>query len=369
MNLLQQPAWWRAPSPRDQTAPAAEPSQADSTDPSADTSAEATDQTADQFAPTAVATAPSAEVTGPSAEASNPTVEVTGPSASPAGPSAEVSDPSVEVTGPSAEVAGPSVRAAGGAENAQRKAPARRPRPVRELLLIAVLFGIYKMGRLAASGRVDEAFRNARDVWDLERWLHLPSEVTVQHGLLHSETLVRLANCYYAYVHFPATAAFLLFMYLRRPAYYRWVRWVVVALTAAGLALHLTVPLAPPRMLTFTGLVDTGSKYGPSVYGAPQTDTVANQYAAMPSLHIGWAIIVAVGLIVACRTRWRWLWLAHPVLTVLVVVSTANHYWLDGIVVSVLLAIALVALRPLYRTARPARPPGLRTVPAAAPVR
>ncbi|MFC4907160.1 phosphatase PAP2 family protein [Actinomadura gamaensis] len=314
MNLLQQPVWRRAPSPRDQVRTVPEPSPAEAEP----------------------ARTEPAEPAGPGEPAAS-----------------AASDGAPESAAAPAAV----------------PAAASRPRPLRELVLIAALFGVYKLGRLAASGRVDEAFRNARDVWDLERWLHLPSELHVQNGLLHSETLIRLANCYYAYVHFPATAAFLLFMYLRRPAYYRWVRWVVVALTAAGLVLHLTVPLAPPRMLTFTGLIDTGSRYGPSVYGAPQTDTVANQYAAMPSLHIGWAIIVAVGLIVACRTRWRWLWLAHPVLTVLVVVSTANHYWLDGIVVSFLLAVALVALRPFYRTARSAPGAGLRTDPGAARVR
>ncbi|WP_084338901.1 phosphatase PAP2 family protein [Actinomadura oligospora] len=310
MNLLPQPVWPRVPSPRRESGTGAEPSPATSTDVSPDASA-----------PPDASGAPQAP--------QNP-----------------------ETPG-------------------KRERPARvsRPHALRELLLIAVLFGVYKAGRLAATGRVSEAFRNARDVWDIERWLHLPNELDVQQGLLHSQTLIEVANSYYAYVHFPATAAFLLFMYLRRPAYYRWVRWVVVGLTGAGLVLHLTVPLAPPRMLTFTGLIDTAAEYGPSVYGAPQNDTVANQYAAMPSLHIGWAIIVAVGLIVACRTRWRWLWLAHPVLTVLVVVSTANHYWLDGIVVSVLLAITMLALLPFYRAARSAQVAGVRADPGNARVR
>ncbi|MFG2001891.1 phosphatase PAP2 family protein [Spirillospora sp. NPDC048911] len=223
---------------------------------------------------------------------------------------------------------------------------AARPKPLRELLLIAVLFGAYKLGRLLATGRVTEAFGNAHDVWALERDLRLPSELGVQHALLHNDLLVHAANSYYAYVHFPATAAFLLWIYLRRPAHYRWIRWVLVALTAAGLALHLLVPLAPPRMLTGTGLIDTGALFGPAVYGAPQTDTVANQYAAMPSLHIGWALIVATGLIVSTRGRWRWLWIAHPAVTVAVVVATANHYWLDGIVVGALLAVVLLVLRP-----------------------
>ncbi|KAB2352816.1 inositol phosphorylceramide synthase [Actinomadura rudentiformis] len=221
-----------------------------------------------------------------------------------------------------------------------------RPRPIRELLLVAVLFGAYKLGRVLADGRVAEAFDNAHGIWDLERSLRLPSELDVQQALLHNDVLVHAANSYYAYAHFPATAAFLLWIYLRRPAYYRWIRWVLVTLTAAGLVLHLFLPLAPPRMLTGTGLIDTGAIFGPAVYGAPQTDTLANQYAAMPSLHIGWAIILATGLIVSTRDRWRWWWIAHPVITVAVVVATANHYWLDGIVVGALLAVVLLVIRP-----------------------
>ena len=58
---------------------------------------------------------------------------------------------------------------------------------------------------------------------------------------------------------------------------------------------------------------------------------MSNEYAAMPSLHVGWALLIAIVLIAGCRTRWRWLWLLHPVATVFVVVSTANHYWLDGV--------------------------------------
>jgi hypothetical protein len=61
----------------------------------------------------------------------------------------------------------------------------------------------------------------------------------------------------------------------------------------------------------------------------------------MPSLHIGWAVLIAVGLIATTRSKWRWLWLGHPILTVLVVVGTANHWWLDGVVALLLLAGAM----------------------------
>ncbi|WP_246179175.1 phosphatase PAP2 family protein [Actinomadura decatromicini] len=227
-----------------------------------------------------------------------------------------------------------------------RRAEGGRPRPLRELLLIVALFAAYKLGRLFAAGRVGEAFGNAREVWHLERTLRLPSETGVQDGLMQSDVLVHAANSYYAFVHFPAAVAFLLWMYLRRPGHYRWIRRVLVGLTTAALGLHLLVPLAPPRMLSSTGLIDTAARFGPAVYGAPQSDAIANQYAAMPSLHIGWAAVIAVGLVATSRTRWRWLWLAHPVVTVAVVVATANHYWLDGIVVLALLSVTVLLLRP-----------------------
>ncbi|GGV74421.1 inositol phosphorylceramide synthase [Streptomyces gelaticus] len=205
---------------------------------------------------------------------------------------------------------------------------------------------IYKLGRQVANGHVDEAYRNAGHVWDFERSVHLPGEGAVQSLLLHNETLIRLANTYYATVHFPATLLFLVWLYWRRPRHYVWSRRILAALTGAALALHLLFPLAPPRLLAAAGLVDTAQVYGPSVYGeTPATDSMANQFAAMPSLHFGWAVMVAVGLIAATRTRWRRLWLLHPLITLLVIVGTANHYWLDSIVVSALLAVAFAALR------------------------
>ncbi|MEV5343911.1 phosphatase PAP2 family protein, partial [Streptomyces sp. NPDC052676] len=230
-----------------------------------------------------------------------------------------------------------------------------RPPLVREFLLVAGLFLIYKLGRRLATGHTGEAHRNADRVWDWERTVHLPGEDLVQSLLLHGEALVRVANTYYATVHFPATAAFLVWLYLRRPGHYVWARRVLAAVTAAALVLHLTFPLAPPRMLAAAGLVDTGQVYGPSVYGPPATDTLSNQFAAMPSLHFGWALMVAIGMIAATRSRWRRLWLLHPLLTLLVIVGTANHYWLDALVATALLGLALAVLRPPRRTAVPVR--------------
>lgn len=227
-------------------------------------------------------------------------------------------------------------------------APARPPL-VREFLLVAGLFLVYKFGRRLATGHTSEAFRNAHHVRDWERALRLPDEGTVQSLLLHGDALVHVANTYYATVHFPATVAFLVWLYLRRPAHYVWARRVLAAVTGTALVVHLLFPLAPPRLLGAAGLIDTGRVFGPSVYGPPSTDQLSNQFAAMPSLHFGWALMLAVGLIAATRSRLRWLWLLHPLVTLLVIVGTANHYWLDVLVAAALLGLALAVIRPPRR--------------------
>ncbi|MDD9380618.1 phosphatase PAP2 family protein [Streptomyces sp. ZAF1911] len=230
--------------------------------------------------------------------------------------------------------------------------PGARRRLIRELLLVVGLFAVYKCGRMLATGRTEEAFRNATRIWDAERTLHLPGEGLVQRLLLHSDALVHTANTYYAAVHFPATVIFLVWLYVRRPAHYLWTRRVLAVLTGAALVIHLAFPLAPPRMLGEAHLIDTGQVYGPTVYGAaPTADTMANQFAAMPSLHFGWALMLALGMIAATSSRWRALWLLHPLVTLLVVVGTANHYWLDAIVATLLLGAALLLVpRPVGRS-------------------
>jgi hypothetical protein len=215
-------------------------------------------------------------------------------------------------------------------------------RAVREIALVTVLFLAYKLGRVAAEGHIAEAMANAREVWHLERLLHLPSEYALQQATMSHEWLIKLANCYYAYVHFPVTAACLVWMWIWRPEHYVRTRRMLAWLTGAALVVHVLMPLAPPRMLSAMGMVDTGKLFGPSVYGTPATDTLTNQYAAMPSLHVGWALAVAIALMGATKSKWGRLWLLHPVVTLFVVLVTGNHYWVDAFVGTALLGVVVV---------------------------
>jgi hypothetical protein len=216
-----------------------------------------------------------------------------------------------------------------------------------EALLIALLITIYQGVRHLAIGHFGEATHHAEWVWRLERATYLPNEATLQRWVLNWPGAARLANLYYVGVHFPGTTAALVWLFLRHRAVYLHTRTELVVLTSAGLMVHVFFPLAPPRLVPGLGMVDTMLAVGPSAYSSPNTG-FANQFAAMPSLHIGWAILVAVGLLRTSRSRWRWLILLHPMLTTTVVVVTANHYWLDGMIAALLLGLSMLLVRWMF---------------------
>jgi hypothetical protein len=210
----------------------------------------------------------------------------------------------------------------------------------------ALLFGLYALWQFAGSFTVmgtAGAVSRGRWLWHAERLLHLPSEAAVQRPFLPHPLLVQAFNYYYDILHFPVLGICLVWLYVRHRDAYPALRTTIALFTAASLLIQL-VPVAPPRLLPGTGLVDTAARYGQSVYSW-NGGFNADQYSAMPSVHVGWALIVAIAVITASRSRWRWLAAAYPALTLLVVVATANHFWLDGIVAGLLVAMVMLMQR------------------------
>ncbi len=231
-----------------------------------------------------------------------------------------------------------------------------------EIGLVLALLSLYRLGRSLASGHIQRAEGNASHLWHLERVLHLPDEADVQNLILHSRFLVECANQYYVTVHFPLTGVFLIWLLLRHRSSYHRVRNTLVLLTFSGLVFTVLMPLAPPRLFIGDSLIDTMQVVGPSAYNPDSTSGVANQYAAMPSLHIAWAVLVGVTIVRVSNSRLRYLAVMHPVITVFVVVATGNHYWLDGFVGLALLALsAMFVYRVRWITATAALASGLRS--------
>jgi hypothetical protein len=222
---------------------------------------------------------------------------------------------------------------AGGHRSRQRAVPY-----LREAGVIAALYALWQLACSVSVLGGDGAFGRARWIERVEQAGRLPSERSLQRLITGHPLLEQSANWYYAAVHFSALGALLLWLFARHRPRYAEVRTVLVLLTASSLLIQL-LPVAPPRLLPELGYVDTAARYGQSVYNL--SGISVDQLGAMPSVHVGWALLIAWAVLRVSTSRYRWWVLAHPALTVFVVVATANHFWLDGIVAAVLLALGI----------------------------
>jgi len=240
----------------------------------------------------------------------------------------------------------------------------------RELSLVLALYAVWQWAHGKAVTKVVGARDHAIWLYDLQHRLHIPDEIALQDAVLPHGWLVQLLNAYYALVHVPALIALLVWLFFRHRDRYPWVRNTLALLTAGCLFLQ-TIPMAPPRMFPELGFVDTGLLYDQSVYGRGGSG-ISNQLAAMPSVHVGWALLVGLAAIVISPSRWRWLALVHPVLTVVAVTGTANHWYGDGIVAGMILVVALAIVwatdRAAARRRAPAGPPPIEPAPELARV-
>lgn len=217
-----------------------------------------------------------------------------------------------------------------------------------EFAVLVGVFAVYQHTAYLAHGKTAGAFANATDIWNLERSLHLPSEVAVQHLTAGWPAVERTLNWYYGYMHLNVMTAFVVWMWWRHRERYALLR-NTVAITTLACVLIQMVPVAPPRMFPDLGFVDTAKVYGQSVY----TDGgIADQLGAMPSIHVAWAGIVGLFGAWAVGRKWGWVFVLHFLAVSYVVVATANHWWLDGIVGLAVMVAVMAVLLPIHRWLR-----------------
>jgi hypothetical protein len=213
----------------------------------------------------------------------------------------------------------------------------------RETGIVVGLFALWQFAGRYAPRVSGGALARAQWIWHAERVARLPSEAAVQRLFLPHPLIVQAFNLYYASLHYIGLIALLAWLFLRHREKYPEIRATLVMLTGACLLIQL-IPVAPPRMLPAAGMVDTGVLYGQSVYGAVAGFN-PTEVSAMPSVHVAWALLVGITVVRFSASRWRWLALAYPAATTLVVVVTANHFWADGIVAAALLGLSMLAYR------------------------
>ncbi|WP_051274406.1 phosphatase PAP2 family protein [Cellulomonas sp. URHD0024] len=249
------------------------------------------------------------------------------------------------------------------------EAPARifaRRAALRELALVVALYAAYSATRFVVGGDWGAARHHALQILEVERWLHIDIEQAVNHAVTPITAVSVFSAYWYATMHFIVTWTVLIVLYVRRPALYRPARTALFAATFIALFGYMFYPTAPPRLTAgFIDTVSTTSQYGwwPSAAEQAQNaSTVTNQVAAMPSMHVGWALWVSV--VLACLARRRWLKVlafGYVATTTAVVVLTANHWLLDAVAGGALvLACWWVAGRPYASAVATGRRSGAR---------
>ncbi|KPI32049.1 MULTISPECIES: phosphatase PAP2 family protein [unclassified Streptomyces] len=209
----------------------------------------------------------------------------------------------------------------------------RRPRLWFEILLIGVSYWTYSLVRNAVPEQRSEALRNTDWIWRVEHSLGIAVEESVNHTVNSVTWLIVGMNYYYATLHFVVTLAVLVWLYRSHPGRYAATRLVLFATTAVALVGYYLYPLAPPRLMPGADFVDTvmvHQTWGSMASG--DLKHMSNQYAAMPSMHIGWSLWCGLTVFALAKLPWvRILGLLYPTATLVVIVATANHFWLDAV--------------------------------------
>jgi hypothetical protein len=221
---------------------------------------------------------------------------------------------------------------------------------LRQVAFFVIAYNLYQVVRGLADGHRHVALTNAIHVMHLERSLGAFFEPSFQQAFLSHQWIIDIANWMYFNTHFVVTTAFLVWLYFFRNESFNFVRNMF--LVAMGLALmgYALFPTAPPRMFPGMGFTDTIAAFTNSSQDSAFTSALVNSYAAVPSMHIAFSLMIAVPATYLVRTAWaRALWSAYPMAVLFVILVTANHYWFDAAVGAGVACLAAVTAHQLAR--------------------
>lgn len=221
----------------------------------------------------------------------------------------------------------------------------RRHAPwIGEIALVTAIFMLYQGLRGHTQASVSQAFANSATIERIQRWMSLDIELEFNRFFVETPWLATLSSLWYQIMHVAVTVAVLVWLWVRHRSRYARLRTTLAVVTMSGFAIYAIFPLAPPRF-ALAGAVDTMHVQPILFAGQPHVDGWANLYAAMPSIHVAWAVWCALAVSVAASKYWRAIAWLYPLTTTVVVIGTANHYVLDVIAGAALVIVAHVAVR------------------------
>jgi hypothetical protein len=233
---------------------------------------------------------------------------------------------------------------------------------LRQILLFGFTYYVYSLVRGAANGQAVAAFQHARQLISLERTLHVFIEPSIQAWASGSHLLIAVSTWVYINAQSSITLAALAFLYLFHNQRFYFVRNMFVVAMVVALLGYVLYPTAPPRMLPEWGFFDSVSDLTGVHPDNASVNSFFNQYAAVPSMHVGFAVMIGVTM---ARVIGSWLaracWLIYPLVITFVTVVTANHYLIDAVFGAITAGLAALAATWLAHT----RPEVWRFSPAA----
>ncbi|GAC1317058.1 MAG: hypothetical protein NVSMB25_04020 [Thermoleophilaceae bacterium] len=219
--------------------------------------------------------------------------------------------------------------------------------------IFAGVYYSYRLVRGVVSGELVVAYAHARAILDLEHGAGLLFEPGLQRWALGESWLIDGANWLYVNSQFLITTSFLIWLYFARNKAFYYVRNMFVIAMGLALVGYLVFPTAPPRLLPQWGFTDTVANWiGQS--GSSAASVLYNPYAAIPSMHVAFALMIGIPAIRLVRNRVvKLLWAFYPVLITLVVLVTANHFWFDAVLGAAVAAASSYAAHAALARARP----------------
>ncbi len=224
-----------------------------------------------------------------------------------------------------------------------------------QILIVVGGFEIYEALRHFIQPNWPAAMANAQRVIDLERWGHFAWEQSMQRVFLEAPDLVKAMNLFYFVGHFILTGIFFTWLYFRSRDGFRSFRNAFIVATAVSLMIHWKFPTAPPRLAEPT-ITDTLSALSHIDIGSQSTSSYSNPVAAVPSLHAGWAVGVAAGIIRYTTLRWlKLLAVLYPAAVILTIVVTGNHFIFDAVAGALVMVVGFMVSFRLLEGRAPAQ--------------
>jgi hypothetical protein len=225
---------------------------------------------------------------------------------------------------------------------------------VRQLVLFCGAYWLYRLVRGMVDGRTVEAFDNARHVINIEQALGLFFEPSVNAWATANDVVTDVASWMYMNSHFAVTTVTLAWIYLRRNERFYFVRNMFMVAMGLALVGYMALPTAPPRMISGYGFHDSVAAFTGVDADTGSAGVLFNPYAAIPSMHVAFSLMLGVTMARMTRRRWaQALWYLYPPVVTFVVIATANHWWIDGFLGATVAAVSAVAARELFARARP----------------